>query len=109
MQLFPHHFLLLVKSCQALAGLCAVEYAFCNQLIAELLFYQFLSQASFFFCICLHFLTHAFLLPQLDAVTNFHACESSVSQHSVFQVIQNNNSLLDFLENAVPKGASLGV
>lgn len=59
--------------------------------------------------ICLHFLTHAFLPPQLDAVINFHACESSVSQHSGFQVIQNNNSLLDFLENTVPEGASVGV
>lgn len=59
--------------------------------------------------ICLHFLTHAFLPPPLDTVIIFHACESSVSQHSGFQVIQSNNSLLDFLENTVPEGASVGV
>lgn len=49
------------------------------------------------------FLSHVFMLPQFDSVTDFHGREFSVSQHSGFQVIWSNNSLWTFLQNRVPK------
>lgn len=102
---FPSTSPLLAKSYQALAGLCTVKCTFCHQPLAELLFRVIKVCCSLGPFIQEELLEYLPILsamslccPALPSVTGFLAHESSVSQHSGFQVTWSNNSFWTFFK-----------